>query len=307
MISKIILITFFSILTLSISYANNEIKSVNNTSNHGSIKIWDGNIVKNFQDYPYIASINQNNAEAPYESHYCAGTFISHYFVLTAGHCVTKQDGSIISPQEIAIYYGGLNLKTSHFYKIPVTHIYRYPTYSSGVLGLPNNDLALIQISPPEGISIQTVILPNPNSSNLIDDKNIVRAIGWGFYKPFSPVSPELRYANQNIKSKTSIGFYLNSLGSPYSSDMFNTEEMTGTFSPDGKRITQGDSGGPLLQPIYFFGWKYIQIGITSWGPEVSLDKVNASFYTNLNNKIYLKWINSIVNSLVQPDIDEGH
>ena len=197
----------------------------------------------------------------------------------------------------IVIYYGGVNLKTDKFHRLSVTNIYRYPKYSSHELGLPNNDLALIKIIPPKDINIQTVALPNSNLGKITQNQNIVRAIGWGFYKAFSPVSPELRYADQYIASKKDIDNYLNGLGVPYSSDMFNNQEMIGTSSPDGRRTTQGDSGGPLLKSVYFFGWKHIQIGIVSWGPDVPLDKFNASFYTNLNNKNYLSWISSVIGS----------
>lgn len=260
------------------------------SSTKDGITIWNGNVVKSFSDYPYIVSINSTTG-TPYNSHDCAGTFITKQYILTAGHCVTNRDGSIIKPNNMFVYYGGINLQKDHFQKFFVKAVLRYPGFHTGTLGLPIGDLAIIKIIP-TATQIKTVSLVNPDLAPCLMAGKTVRTIGWGFYKAFSPVSPELRYADQSIGADQTLCNYLSSLGSPYICKFYDPNAMIGTFAFDTKRITQGDSGGPLL---LLMDGVYIQVGITSWAPDVPTDKFNASFYTRLTNQQYWNWIQKTI------------
>lgn len=74
-------------------------------------------------------------------------------------------------------------------------------------------------------------------------------------------------------------------------SDATITEGMICAGHPHGHDACKGDSGGPLQCPIskdiYSSGW--VQIGITSWGPECGTQNTKPGVYTRVAS--YNKWI----------------
>ena len=268
---------------------------------NSNIAVWNGHYVKSFSQYPYIVSINFNDGSSIYDSHLCAGTFIARNYILTAGHCVTEETGGkVANPKDLVVYYGDVNLHDTDFYTIPIVAIYRHPNFISKKYGLPDNDLAILKVAPASDIDVKYVALVDSNTTSEIVADAPVKEIGWGFSKAFIPVSAQLLYGNQMLADDHSIKQYLDSLGQPYNANWYNSSNMIGTFAPNGERITQGDSGGPLLLSFYspILGIQTIQIGITSWVPDVPINNTNASFYVRLSNPNYMLWINGIIGTV---------
>lgn len=97
-----------------------------------------------FNDYPYMASVNFNNEKSLYDSHDTGVIFINQIFLLTAGHVVSDLKNNIIKPNNIKIAYGGLDLRKESDFKIfKVKAVYRYSDYFTipSIGELPVNDV----------------------------------------------------------------------------------------------------------------------------------------------------------------------
>lgn len=298
-----------SILTLSSLITTSAISLkplfINNTNlnTKTNLKIINGNIVKNFQDYPYMAALCLNNDKSLYNSHEGGATFISQNFLLTAAHLITDftdKNLKIINPNAIRVAYGGLNLKTDNFNVFKVKNIYRIPNFTANITNFNiDNDLAIIEIQPHPKLIVDTVKLYNQDEPNYLTDiGQEVRALGWGAYlKKFGPViqSPQLRYGDSIIKSSNDIRNYLHNNCLKQFWKVYKPNDVFGVKAINCKNVNHGDSGGPLLSYDKKTK-KYIEIGIASWIPYLNQGGFpKYTFFVNLTNPIYQNWINSII------------
>lgn len=102
-------------------------------------------------EFPYIVSLSRSG------SHFCGGSLLNAYTVVTAGHCSTG-----ISPSTVRVRAGSLNWASGGT-QVGVSQIVVHPSFSSSTL---NNDVALWHLSSPitAGGNIGYVTLPASGS-----------------------------------------------------------------------------------------------------------------------------------------------
>jgi secreted trypsin-like serine protease len=85
------------------------------------------------KDFPYSVSIAMLN----FKSHFCGGTIISNWHILTAAHCVVGRNASLIR-----IYTGNSNLENSNEQSYGILSIIIHPKYTNDI----RSDIAIIMV-----------------------------------------------------------------------------------------------------------------------------------------------------------------
>jgi secreted trypsin-like serine protease len=132
--------------------------------------------------WPMIVSLRQNYW--PFTKHYCAGSILNKYFILTAAHCAVNKYGGALSILSASAIHNRSDLDAM---VRPVERIFIHPNYIGHEDGF-KNDIALLQLGIPLDIDenpyhAQTC-LPQINTSINANEypSNGTRlvAIGWG-------------------------------------------------------------------------------------------------------------------------------
>ncbi|RZF48853.1 hypothetical protein LSTR_LSTR003233 [Laodelphax striatellus] len=237
-----------------------------------NLKIVHGHAVARGQ-LPYQVSIGDKELTYP---HFCGGALISKNMVLTAAHCAAKIDSS----DQYFVVAGFSNFLS---YKIPRTikRVFMHPNYTNA--GQPNNDIAIIQVTP--SFILDEFIQPIKFAKSKFHHGTECIVSGWGVLGFNSSKLPiNLQAANVSLVSTNQCA--KNYTERSKKNNTINHDTMicaTGeNFSSD---ACQGDSGGPLvcnrtLTGIVSFGYKCATQGF----PGV---------YTNVSH--YSEWISKHV------------
>lgn len=212
---------------------------------------------------------------APYTGnyHYCGGSIINPYFVLTAAHCLKNR-----SPSQVQMVVGSRFLNSGGVtYGCQIFYI--NAAFDPNTL---NNDIGLIRVAGVIGYSpsIQPIELDN----NYVDEGLYTNSFGFGsiYYK--GPLKNTLQYltaktiSNSNCRNQVSqyntvsgTQIYLNTLC---------------TTSPVGQGICGNDSGGALVSTN-----TGRLIAIISWGLECA--RGVPDMYTRV--KPFIPWITQVL------------
>ncbi len=203
--------------------------------------------------YPFMVSIGYKKAGGnQYERHFCGGSLIGPYVVLTAAHCM------VFAPEEMVVTVGRTMLTSTQGVKRNVTRYEVHPKYGSQ-----GYDVALVYLDRPVN-KIKPIKLVTPGADALERPGRVVTAIGWGNIRQ-QPVGPgdggwhqpdRLREVRVLIVSDDECAI-------SYEGRIHaETEICAGRTNKD---TCQGDSGGPLFSKVPGRD-EYVQIGITSWG-----------------------------------------
>ena len=193
-----------------------------------SFELVNGNIVRNVEDFPYIARIIVKNGFASYSS--CGATLISRQFLLTAKHCLTKFNDECINERDCIAWFrdlatGRTNHEPGQFF-IPITEVF----FREGI----RSDLAVVMLKykveeHPDyhlGPPLHPIRIASENPK--YGDK--VLTAGWGLTGYNEGLSNELRSLELTVTYTEDIWVY------------------TSNYDEEG-RLTdtcKGDSGGPL-------------------------------------------------------------
>lgn len=196
--------------------------------------------------FPWVASLHIRNR------HFCGGTLIGPYHVLTAAHCVRDYQ-----PEDLVVRLGDHNLTDPSDYthmNMKVAAITVHPNYNSRFT---HNDAAILRLASkaPHTDYIQPICLPDIQDGDLAGEA--VKVIGWGATRFRGRSSTILM---ENDFTVWSVADCKKRFQRSFPNQITETNICAGGTQND---ACNGDSGGPLM---YRKKNSYAVVGIVSWG-----------------------------------------
>ncbi|XP_063688689.1 uncharacterized protein LOC134821825 [Bolinopsis microptera] len=251
-------------------------------------------------EYPFMVRIKADGID-----HLCGGSLISTTVVLTAAHCVTMEDGSVVPAQMGVLVMGDHTNSTEEAEEksYRAVRIIVHEEYHLDFTGIPIHDLALIVLSTEVDINAGIIdIIPVAEKPYV--EGSAVTVIGWGVdsdddadrdewgYHPAAETLQELEYVIGNQAECKQYwkdlyeGFYAMFENLEVMNMDTITETMVCAIDDEGlATVWSGDSGGPLFQEV---DGTITQIGVVSWGHD-DIKEITHNMYVNLYH--YADWI----------------
>lgn len=220
---------------------------------------------------PYAVSMQAKDI------HYCAGSIINQYWIVTAAHCLTSKQ-QVLSTTLVAgsIAVAGTASTTQ---KRSVSSFVIHDLYTGGSAPY---DIGLVYTNVAFQWSAAVAAISLPASG--VIPTGCADLYGWGSVSTTNVASyPTTLQVAKNIPI-ISLTSCENALGSK-GSDVHSTNVCTGPLT-GGVSICTSDSGGPLVQTS---GSKTILIGIVSWGKLPCGQSNSPSVFVQVSS--FITWI----------------
>ncbi|XP_029911755.1 trypsin [Myripristis murdjan] len=230
-----------------------------------------GRIVGGYTPAPhsikYIVSIQKTMGQ-----HFCGGSLVNKYWVLTAAHCNMGVNEMVIVAGDFSLSrYEG----TEQFF-IPHLLI-PHPQYNSITN---NNDIMLIKLRAPVYLNSYVTTVPLPRQGASLAEGRVCRVSGWGFTSSSGGQIPS---------SLQTVKLPIVSTEKCNGTDSFNgnitANMLCAGYSAGGKDACRGDSGGPLVCEGRVYG-------LVSWGKGCA-DARYPGVYTAVSK--FRSWIDNTI------------
>lgn len=226
-------------------------------------------------DYRIINGFPVSAGELPYQlqirllnnAHLCGASLIllptsGEQVALTAAHCVTSKNTTVVTPPEDLLIVGGTTAVNESGQALSTRRILVHPEYEPLSRNGSRNDIAIIWFNGQFQLNrfLQPIALPG----NWTETTGMVLVSGWGATNSsdLSHPAPILLKVELPIISTTTCNdWYTDDDGN---TAIYDTNLCAGyEFGPEGS--CAGDSGGPLA--AFAQGQRYLA-GVVSWGNE---------------------------------------
>ncbi|XP_043277370.1 chymotrypsin-2-like [Venturia canescens] len=214
-------------------------------------------------EFPFQVSL-----QTRYGEHFCGGSILNEYYVVTAAHCVVGERA-----RDLQVVAGTLKLnepRSIHYVDKYYVHEAYAPRHSW------SNDIALIKVSVPFRYSSTVKFVPLPENHAKVKVGSVAVVSGWGTLMLDGPTPDRLQRTDVMIVSQE----YCNKTNSEKRLPVYDNHVCA--LSPD--VITgpcHGDSGGPLTVDGQL-------VGVTSWVITCASTKY-PTVYTRVSE--YVDWL----------------
>ncbi|MFM8520028.1 MAG: trypsin-like serine protease [Solirubrobacterales bacterium] len=217
--------------------------------------------------WPSQAALLYSSVPNPSSAQFCGGTLIDEYWVLTAAHCVTDENGVVDPTSSIQVAIGINDLTSiSSSDRINLTSIEVNPGWNPTT---EQWDFALLELGTRSNQPTTEMIAPSEASST--SGGQPAEVAGWGCTSQSGGNCNPGGYPNDLMEADvTFISDALCSSGPSYGASFYATSMIcAGNFSTGTPDTCYGDSGGPLIAFVSGGGRRLA--GLTSWGNECAL------------------------------------
>jgi hypothetical protein len=207
----------------------------------------------------------------------CSGTVVSSNVILTAGHCAVDTSTGITDAASNYEVLTGTQSEGIAGQVSGVSQVIPYPSFDPSSLW---GDAALLVLATPTTVT-PVALATEPMDGYLYDAGTETAITGWGVYDSNDDLPTELMYGYDVVQSPGYCSQQIADMNGSFDS---STQLCAVDASSYADGTCHGDSGGPILS----FTNEWVEIGVTSFGPD-NCDTAQPAVFTR--SDAYESWI----------------